>query len=109
MRWNKAFIFATGASYLGLALLAVTGYPTMISPPLTATVLVLAYMLLGVIFYVWGSADSGFPSNASYSFAMLYGVVAAITFVGFESWGGVVQNVAMASWDLACALCFAVE
>lgn len=110
MKWNKAFIFVTGASYFGLAILASFGYPTMITPNPGTAPLTIVYTILGVVFILWSlSPLVQHPRSLSYFLALLYGVVAALTFVGFESWGSVTQNVAMAAWDLACALCFAVE
>lgn len=108
MRWNKAFIFVTGASYFALAVLATLGYPTMVAPVVPVSFLVMFFILMGLVFVTWGLAAS-WVHNPAAGLALFYGLVAAITFVGFESWGGVVQNVAMAAWDLACALCFAVE
>ena len=109
MKLNKAFIFVTGASYFALSILASFGYPTMTAPVVPISILFFFFALMGLIFVVWGLKTSGVPSYVSPGLALFYGLVAAITFVGFESWGGVTQNVAMAAWDLACALCFAVE
>ena len=110
MKLNKAFIFVTGASYFALSVLASFGIPTMTAPVVPISILFFFFALMGLIFVIWGSStDFGITREVSLSLALFYGVVAAITFVGFESWGGVTQNVAMAAWDLACALCFAVE
>jgi len=98
----------TGASYLGLVFLTLLGYPTIVGVA-PGILLASVYFLLWAIFFTWSLRSHRFPTSFALDLAIIYGIAGIFTFVGYENWGGITQNVTMAFWDLACALCFVVE
>lgn len=103
MKLNKAFIFATGGAYIGLALLTILGYPTVVGAP---TYIFVGWVIAAAIFLVWGSQED---TRGGKYLGVLYGAICMVTFMGFENWGNQGINLAMALWDMICAVCFLVE
>jgi peptidoglycan/LPS O-acetylase OafA/YrhL len=103
MKLNKAFILATSGAYSGLAGASLLHYPTIVGvPPIFAFIF---FFLAGLIFYFWGMKLTT-PEGVNQLLGYIYGGIAAVTFIGFENWGSPEINLAMALWDMACAVCF---
>lgn len=102
MKLNKAFILATAGAYLGLFLASAIGYPTVVGAPIWVC---WVWFAAWAVFMSWSILPST-PPLVNQLLGAIYGAVCAVTFIGLENWGSPELNLAMALWDLVCAVCF---
>jgi hypothetical protein len=103
-----AFIFASAFAYFAGIALVFLGYPPILNmhPFLQAV----AFLFMGLLSLVANSDYEGVPllHRIRELLAMMWGAMAAFTFVGFVVWapaGDPASRLFMTLWDLALAIC----
>ena len=104
VKWNDAFIFITGFSYVGAAISTIIGYPPQdtlyVSTQLQVAMYIVCFLFLSF---------TKIYKPLRWFLAGSYGMMAMWSFLGVQRWINYVNpsanlGVAMAAWDIILAI-----